>query len=88
MARSGVKGPFTWGSSVERSISITCKTINLQKYVESILSKELSGEGCEERKFYLQRNGGPGEVIIREIENMVDDPLTVNIGAPGTLVLD
>ena len=46
---------------------------------------ELSGEGCEGK---FQRNGGEVEVIIREIENMVDDPLTVHIPAPGTLVRD
>ena len=40
-------------------------------------------------KFYLLPNPGPGVgVIIREIGNMVDEPLTVNIGAPGTLVRD
>ena len=33
-------------------------------------------------------SGGWVGVIIREIGNMVDEPLTVNIGAPGTLVRD
>ena len=43
----------------------------------------------QEGKFYLSPNPGAGVgVIIREIGNMVDEPLTVNIGAPGTLVRD
>ena len=43
----------------------------------------------QEGKFYLLPNPGAGVgVIIREIGNMVDEPLTVNIGAPGTLVKD
>ena len=45
--------------------------------------------GVQEGKFYLLPKPGPGVgVIIREIGNMVDEPLTVNIGAPGTLVRD
>ena len=43
----------------------------------------------QEGKFYLLPKPGAGvRVIIREIGNMVDEPLTVNIGAPGTLVRD
>ena len=43
----------------------------------------------QEGKFYLSSKPGAGVgVIIREIGNMVDEPLTVNIGAPGTLVRD
>ena len=43
----------------------------------------------QEGKFYLLLKPGAGvRVIIREIGNMVDEPLTVNIGAPGTLVRD
>ena len=44
-------------------------------------------EGCRGESLIFNETGS-GLVIIREIENMVDDPLTVNIGAPGTLVLD
>ena len=45
--------------------------------------------GVQEGKFYLLPKPGAGvRVIIREIGNMVDEPLTVNIGAPGTLVRD
>ena len=45
--------------------------------------------GVQEGKFYLlPKPGLEVGVIIREIGNMVDEPLTVNIGAPGTLVRD
>ena len=40
------------------------------------------------RESLIFNETGSGLVIIREIENMVDDPLTVHIGAPGTLVRD